>query len=109
LRVVRDGCAISEARQVSSIDVDAAALAIYDRQPFQRRFRIEERDGFIDELMALTERPCVAVAGRTLETLVVPTGEGDGSYAIFELRNGVAVVGLQVEFILANPDGETGH
>ncbi|MGB0128724.1 MAG: hypothetical protein WBP72_13885 [Rhodocyclaceae bacterium] len=98
LRVVRDGCAISEARQVSSIDVDAAALAIYDRQPFQRSFRIEERDGFIDELMALTERPCVALVGRSVETLVVPTGEGDGRYPIFELRSGAAVVGLQAEF-----------
>jgi hypothetical protein len=98
LRVVRDGCGVGEARRVSSLDVDTAALAIYDRQPFQRRFRIEERDGFIDELMALAERPCVALAGRALETLVVPTGEGDGSYPMFELRSGAAVVGLQVEF-----------
>jgi hypothetical protein len=98
LRVVRDGCDVSKARAVSSIHVDVAAMAVYDRQPFQRRFRIEERDGFVDELVALTERPCVAVAGRTLETLVVPTGEGDGSYPIFELLNGTTIVGLQVEF-----------
>jgi hypothetical protein len=98
VRLVRDGSEVSEARRVSSLDVDTAALAIYDRQPFQRRFRIEERDGFIDELTALAERPCVALAGRALETLVVPTGEGDGSYPIFELRSGAAVVGLQVEF-----------
>lgn len=98
LRVVREGCNVSEARQVASLDVDTAALALYDRQPFQRRFRIEERDGFIDELMALAERPCVALAGRSLETLVVPTGEGDGRYPIFELRSGAAVVGLQAEF-----------
>lgn len=99
LRLVRDGAAGSAALAAGAVDVDTAALAIYDRQPFQRRFRIDEREAFADEMLALTGRPCVVVAGRKIEILVVPTGEGDGRYPIRELRDDHGIIGMQIEFI----------
>jgi hypothetical protein len=104
LRLLREDAEGRAGELVAQVDVDAAALAIYDRQPFQRRVRIEERDAFADAMLALPERPCVVMAGRTLEILVVPSGEGDGRYPVLELRDGSDTVGLQITFLAPEPD-----
>lgn len=98
LRLLRKGSEAPASRRLDFVDVDTAAVAVHDRQRWQRRFRLEERDGAVDELMELAARPVVAIAGRLLEVLVVPSGEGDGRYPLFELLQGQVVVGLQIDF-----------
>lgn len=107
LRLLREGTVGTvdvEGDVAAHVDVDTAALAIYDRQPFQRRVRIDERDVFADELQAVPERPCIVAAGRSLEILVVPSGEGDGRYPVRVCRDEHDAVGLQIDFIPPQPD-----
>lgn len=104
LRLLREGAVGTVGDVATHVDVDSAALAVYDRQPFQRRVRIDERDVFVDEMLALPQGPCIVAAGRSLEILVVPSGEGDGRYPVRVCRDEHGAVGLQIDFIPTQPD-----
>ncbi|MCC7054577.1 MAG: hypothetical protein IT355_15005 [Gemmatimonadaceae bacterium] len=98
LRLVRAGVTDLVAEPHSVLDVDLAAVAVFDRQAFFRRVPVEAQDAVADALCAPPSMPCVAVAGRSAEVLLVPAGAGDGSYPVLVLRREGAVVGLEVRF-----------
>lgn len=101
VRVVREGSADPDARKVADIDVDHAALAIYDRHTLLRRVRPEQREQFSMELLEVTDLPATVETVRRAQflALVVPTGDGDGTFPVYELRNGTDVVGLELRFV----------
>lgn len=100
VRVVREGSDAPDARQVAAVDIDRAALALYDRQTFLKRIRPEQRESFSMDLLEVTDLPAVLETVRTAQflALVLPTGDGDGTFPVYELREGAEVVGLEVRF-----------
>jgi hypothetical protein len=98
LKVVLNGEDADGLGRTLKVDVDWAAVAVYDRQAFFRATRSEEREFFCTDMAALEERPVLVKAGRKTEVLLVPTGDGDGTYEVKELREGVRVIGFVGEF-----------
>ena len=99
LRVTRPGAQPTDRRHAYDVDIDLAAIAVHDRQTLLRRFAIHDRDPVSEQLMALECTHCVVVIRKGLESLVLPSGDGDGSYPVYALLDGDATVGIEVEFV----------
>jgi hypothetical protein len=84
--------------QVATLDVDLAAIAVFDRQGFFKSMRSWDRDSFGEQLMELKARPMFVAASRKSELFVTPTGAGDGTYPIFALHEGERAVGIELRF-----------
>ncbi|MBK8057094.1 MAG: hypothetical protein IPK33_04160 [Gemmatimonadetes bacterium] len=102
VRVVREGSGALSARRVAAVDVDHASLAIHDRQTFLKRVPPDRREAFALELLEVRERPALVVTGGGAQLLVIPSGEGDGSYPVYELRSGDHIAGFEVRFTEAS-------
>lgn len=102
VRVVREGSGVLSARRVATVDIDHAALAIHDRQTFLTCVPPDRRESFALELLEVVERPALIVAGGGAQLLVMPSGEGDGSYPVYELQCGDHVAGCEVRFTEAS-------
>lgn len=80
------------------LDVDQAAVATYDRQAFFRQVPPEDRDWFIEDLLENEARAFIALAGKSAEVMVVPAGNGDGTYDVFALQREGTTVGMEIVF-----------
>lgn len=101
VRVVREERVAPDATKVATVDVDHAALAVYDRQTFLKRVGPEQRELFSMELLETTDLPVTLETARRAHflALVIPTGDGDGTFPVYELRDGADVVGLEIRFV----------
>lgn len=100
VRVVREGARSFTARAVGAVDVDHAGLVILDLDMFQRRIPSRRRAEFLDDLLEVPLLPSLVVAGRDAHAFLTPSGRGDGSHPLFELRDTAGVVGLEVQCVL---------
>lgn len=100
VRLVREGSSAPDATEVAAVDIDHAAMAIYDRQTFLKRVRPEQRESFSMDVLEVTDLPAVLESQRTSRflALVLPTGDGDGTFPVYELRTGQDIVGIEVRF-----------
>jgi hypothetical protein len=98
VRLLRQGCDAFEATHAAMIDVDLAAVVLHDRQAFFAQVPVRNREAVIDALLEVDERPCVVVLGHSAESLIVPSGDGDGSYPVYALTCGAECVGLEIAF-----------
>lgn len=89
--------------RIGDVDVDLAAIAIFDRQVFLRKFPVDRRDAFALALADVTLRPCLVESGKGTDVLVVPAGDGDGTYPLHALSQGGSTIGIEVHFTA--PDG----
>lgn len=96
LRMVRADAQCAHVTAVVELDVDHAAIAIYDRQHYFRRVRTGDRDAFLAELSAAAPRlAAVGMRGRRFAVRVA-TMRGDGTFAVSALSDGHKAVGLQI-------------
>lgn len=100
LRITRSTHA-TPGRELFRLDIDHAAVAVFDRQPLLRQVPPGEREALSLNLAALTALPCMAVIGRDAEAVLVPAGDGDGTYPVLELLDGGDCVGLELRFAAA--------
>jgi len=100
LRVVGAGARPDGFGRTLQVDVDAAEIAVIDRQRFFQQVEPDARSIFLMELSEIGERPLLVLAGCDAEVLVVPSGDGDGCYPVRELLQNGRVVGLEVSFEL---------
>ena len=98
LRVLPPGIGDVVATRVGVLDVDHAAVAVYDRQAFFQQVPPAARETVLDALAGPVHAPRVATVGRSGEVLTAPAGDGDGSYPVFELRRAGALVGFSIRF-----------
>ena len=98
LRLRSVGSSASALQQFATLDVDYAAVALYDRQRFFKRVRLDDRTEWVEDLCELSPCPYLAEGGRGLEVLVVPSGKGDGSYPVYLLQDATGPQGLQIDF-----------
>ncbi len=101
LRVVHQHAVTTEATQVSTVDVDHAALALYDRQTFFSHVPMAQREHFGSALLEVTTLPALVAVGAVTPLLVVRAGDGDGTYPVLALRGDTGNVGLEVRFTRA--------
>jgi hypothetical protein len=80
------------------LDIDGGAVALFDRQPLLRQVSSELREALSLDLEALQVTPSQLLVGKSAEGLLVPAGDGDGTYPVFRLFRGAEVVGLEVLF-----------
>ena len=99
LRVVLEGSVTLDATQVSTVNVDLAALALYDRQTFFSHVPVAEREHFGSALLEVTPLPALVAVRAVTPVLVVRAGDGDGTYPVLALRRDAQTVGLEVRFI----------
>ena len=102
LRLARAGAVVSTRAPLCTLDVDLGAVSVFDRQAFQKQVTTGDRDGACDELRLPPALPCVAIVGRSAQSVHVPSGDGDGSYAVFALHDANGAVGLEIEFVAVN-------
>lgn len=99
VRVVQDGAPELSLIRKFDLDVDLAAISIFDRQPFFKRVPLDDREDFGSDLMMDdSEKPYVAVAGKT-EVLVIPSGHGDGTYPVYQLASDGVSFGMEIHFL----------
>lgn len=99
VRVVQDGAPALSLIKKFEVDVDLAAINIFDRQPFFKRVALDGRENFGSDLMMDdTMKPYVAVSGKT-EVLVIPSGHGDGTYPVYQLASDGVSFGMEIHFI----------
>ncbi len=101
VRVVQENAVTSEEAQVSTVDVDHAALALYDRQTFFSHVPMAQREHFGSALLEAAPLPALVAVGGATPVLVVRAGDGDGTYPVLALRCGAQTVGLEVRFTRA--------
>jgi len=85
-------------RKIGDVDVDLAAIALHDRQVFLRKFPGDRRDAFALALAQVAPRPCLVDTGKGTDVLVIPSGDGDGTYPVHALSQGGTVIGVEVHF-----------
>ncbi|MCC6246080.1 MAG: hypothetical protein IT353_24820 [Gemmatimonadaceae bacterium] len=97
IRIVRADARPTHCVALADIDVDHAAIAVYDRQHFMRRVRTGDRDRFVEDVVEVTDR--LAVIGmRGLQFAVrAATAAGDGTVTVLSVCDGATTVGLLVE------------
>lgn len=90
-------------QEAGVVDVDLAAVAVFDRQGFFKAVPASDREGFTMDLMEISEMPCLVVAGKRSPSpvLVLPSGDGDGTYQIHRLTVGTQNIGLEITFGIA--------
>jgi hypothetical protein len=103
LRVALQGAELSKLslRHAARIEVDSAAVALYDRQTFFRKIPSYEQPSFLMDLAEVTELPSLLRCGKGTSVLVIPSGDGDGTYGIQSLHDGTNTVGFVVDFVKA--------
>jgi len=72
-------------------------MALFDRQAFFRKVPVDDREAIAMDLLNLEVTPCVMMLGQT-PILVLPTGDGDGTYPVLALRDGENPVGVEIQF-----------
>lgn len=106
LRFTRTGREHDERIASGELDIDLGAAAIFDRQPFFKTVRQDDREAFGMDMMEITERPCLVKVARS-KLLIFPTGDGDGTYPVYQLREKGLPVGLEIEFM--SPGARIGN
>lgn len=97
LRITRTGREPDERIAAGELAIDLGAVAIFDRQPFFKAVRHHDRESFGMDLMEITKRPCLVKVAKS-RVLILPTGDGDGTYPVYQLREKGGPVGLDIEF-----------
>ena len=98
-RLILQGAGERSRVTAARVDVDLAAVAIFDRQTFFKAVRSWDRDSFGEQLMGLTSPPMFVAVNRNSELFVTPSGRGDGAYPVFALTDGTRPVGLEISFV----------
>lgn len=98
MRCVAHGATCDARVHAFDVPVDSAAIVVCDRQPLMRALRPGDREAAFEELESRAPRPSVAVLASGVEVLVMPSGDGDGSYRVCQLLQGGEPVGLEVDF-----------
>lgn len=102
VRVVQDCAPVLTLVKKFDVDIDVAAVTIYDRQSFFKRVALDDRDDFcLDMMMDVAETPCVVITGAT-NILVIPSGHGDGTYPVYQLASDGVSYGMEIHFIAAD-------
>ena len=99
MRLLAQG-ALSESRvHAFDVPVDSAAVVVCDRQPLMRATRPGDREAAFAEVESRAPRPSVVVLARDAQVLLMPSGDGDGSYPVYALQHAGETVGLEVDFV----------
>ena len=99
VRVLMQGAVSDDSVPAFKVDVDQAAICIFDRQAFFKQVLVDERDEALELISDVQEKPCVIVAGKGAQAIVMPSGDGDGTYQVNQLLAAGASVGLEVVFM----------
>jgi hypothetical protein len=79
------------------VGVDLAAICIFDRQAFFQQVLVDDRDEVVELMSDIEEKPCIVVAGKSAQALIMPSG--DGTYQVYRLLAAGACVGLEIVFL----------
>ena len=79
------------------LDIDLAAVAIFDRQAFFRKVAVDDREAISMDLIEIECAPCIMMLGKQ-PIFIVPTGDGDGCYPVIELKNAGVPIGIELRF-----------
>ncbi|PWF39030.1 hypothetical protein [Massilia glaciei] len=97
VRVLLKDAAVDERTAAFTVDVDMAAVCVFDRQALLRQVPVDGRDDALSAMSDIAEKPCLAVIGKNAQALIVASG--DGTYPVFRLAAAGVGVGLEIVFV----------